>query len=85
MEKFNFFLDQKITTWMRTEIQVEAESLEESIKKVVDIYKNEGFEDLGWEELDGLKEKMDVEENDGFSTEEIYNDYDGSIIFKNGK
>jgi hypothetical protein len=84
MEKFNFYLDQKVTTWMRTEIQVEAESLEESIKKVVDIYQNQGFEDLGWEELDGVKEKMDIEENDGFSTEEIYHE-DGQFIYMNGK
>jgi hypothetical protein len=37
MKTFNFYLDQKVTTWYRTNYEVEAESLEEAEKKAIQL------------------------------------------------
>jgi hypothetical protein len=72
MKTFNMFLDQKVTTWMRTEFEVEAETIEEAKKLAIEQYKDGDLDEISWDEVDGCKEIMTVEENDGFSTAEIY-------------
>jgi hypothetical protein len=84
MEQFNFYLDQKVTTWMRTNFEVEAESFEEAVKKANEMYESGKLNDIGWDEVDSAKETMDTKENDGYSTEELYHE-DGNLIYQNGK
>jgi hypothetical protein len=84
MENFNFYLDQKVTTWMRTNFEVEAESFEEAVKKANEMYESGKLYDISWDEVEGVKENMDTEENDGYSTEELYYE-DGNLIYQNGK
>jgi hypothetical protein len=84
MENFNFYLDQKVTTWMRTNFEVEAESFEEAVKKANEMYESGKLNDIGWDEVDSTKETMDTKENDGYSTEELYYE-DGNLIYQNGK
>jgi len=84
MENFYFYLDQKVTTWMRTNFEVEAESFEEAVKKANEMYESGKLNDIGWDEVGSTKETMDTKENDGYSTEELYYE-DGNLIYQNGK
>ena len=84
MAKFNFYLDQKVTTWYRTNFEVEAESLEEAEKKAIQLYEKGELDELTWVQIDGTEELMSVDENGGFSTAEIYTD-NGAMIFENEK
>jgi hypothetical protein len=84
METFNFYLDQKVTTWYRTNYEVEAETLEEAKQKAIQLYKQDELDDFGWEQLGGNQEIMTIEDNGNCSTAEIYTD-DGTMIFDNTK
>jgi hypothetical protein len=83
MEKFNFYLDQKVTTWMRTEFNVEAESFDEAVEKAKDIHKSGDLADIDWNEIQEVKEVISVDENNGYSTEELYHE-NGKLIYHNG-
>ena len=78
MQKFNFYLDQKVTTWYRTNFEVEAE------KKAIELYSNAELDEINWEQIDGTIELLPIEDNAGFSTAEIYID-NGTMIFDNTK
>ena len=67
MENFYFYLDQKVTTWMRTNFEVEAESFEEAVKKANEMYESGKLNDIGWDEVDSTKETMDTKENCRYS------------------
>lgn len=82
MEIFNFSLQQKVTTWMETEYEIEAKNFEEAKKKAIEFHKQGNTENLPWEDTMSVQEKMDVNENDGQPTEEIL-DEDGNIIWSN--
>ena len=84
METFDFFLDQKITTWMRTRFSVEAASREEAIEKAKKEYEKLCEQEI-WEEIPDVQETMTVRDNAGFSTEEVYIDEFPTIkIWENG-
>ena len=84
MESFEFYLDQKVTTWMRTPFTVEAESEEIARQKAIEFVRQGGTDLLGWDEVMDTKEVMSVEENGGESTEEIFT-YDGVLINSNSE
>jgi hypothetical protein len=84
METFEFNLDQKVTTWYRTNFQVEAETLEEAKEKAIQLYQKDELDEFTWEQIDGTEEIMTIEDNGNYSTAEIYTD-DGKIIFDNAK
>jgi hypothetical protein len=84
METFNFYLDQKVTTWMRTNFSVEGESLEVARQKAVDFVKEGNTSELPWDEIMDTKEVMSIEDNGGMSTEEIFEE-DGTYVYVNGK
>jgi len=81
---YESFLDQKVTSWYRTSFLIEADTEEEARQKSIDFVKEGKAEEIGWEELEGVITPMDVTDNDGFSTEEIYFE-DGSMVYQNGK
>jgi len=72
MKTFEFFLDQKVTTWMRTDFEVKANDLNEAVKIAKQMYEDGDLDEVSWEEIDGTKEVLDPEENGGESTAEIY-------------
>jgi hypothetical protein len=84
MKTFEFNLDQKVTTWYRTNFQVDAETLEEAKKKAIQLYKEDELDEFTWEQIDGTEEIMTIEDNGNCSTAEIYTD-DGAMIFDNTK
>ena len=81
---FNFYLDQKVTTWMRTNFSVEGEDIEVARQKAVDFVKEGNTSELPWGEIMDTKEVMSLEENGGMSTEEIFEE-NGVYVYVNGK
>ena len=73
MKTFEFFLDQKVTTWMRTEFEVEAENLNDAVKIAKQMYDDGDLEGVSWEEIMDTKEVLQPKDNGGESTAEIYN------------
>ena len=73
MKTFEFFLDQKITTWMRTEFEVKANDLNEAVKIAKEMYDRGDLEDIDWQEIMDTKEVLQPSDNGGESTAEIYN------------
>jgi uncharacterized membrane protein len=73
MKTFEFFLDQKVTTWMRTEFEVKAENLNDAVKIAKEMYDRGDLEDIDWEEVMDTKEVLQPKDNGGESTAELYN------------
>jgi hypothetical protein len=74
MAYFRFELDQKITKWVRTQLHIEADTLEEAkqiaIKQHLDLETTE----LPYEDIEGSEEFIFPHENDNQSTEELARD-----------
>lgn len=81
MGTFNFNLDTKVTTWMRTPFEIEADTLEEAKKKAIEFHKQGNTGSIGWDEIMDAQEPMTLEENDGQSTEELFDDEGNCIWF----
>ena len=73
MKTFEFFLDQKVTTWMRTDFEVKANDLNEAVKIAKQMYDDGDLEGVSWEEIMDTKEVLQPSDNGGESTAEIYN------------
>ena len=73
MKTFDFRLDQKVTTWMKTEFEVEAENLNDAVKIAKQMYDDGDLEGVSWEEIMDTKEVLQPKDNGGESTAEIYN------------
>ena len=73
MKTFEFFLDQKVTTWMRTEFEVKANDLNEAVKIAKQMYDAGDLEGVSWEEIMDTKEVLQPSDNGGESTAELYN------------
>jgi hypothetical protein len=73
MKTFEFFLDQKVTTWMRTDFEVKANDLNEAVRIAKQMYDDGKLEDIRWEEIADTKEVLQPSDNGGESTAEIYN------------
>jgi hypothetical protein len=84
IKTFDFYLDQKVTTWMRTNFSVEGEDIEVARQKAVDFVKEGNTSGIPWDEIMDTKEVMSLEENGGMSTEEIFEE-NGTYVYVNGK
>ena len=84
METFEFYLDTKVTTWMRTKFEFEAENEEESKLKAIEFHKQSNTSSIGWDEIMDTQEIMSVNENGGEPTEELF-DESGNNIWDNTK
>jgi len=73
MKTFEFFLDQKVTTWMRTDFEVKANDLNEAVRIAKQMYDDGKLEDIEWEGIMDTYEVLQPEDNGGESTAEIYN------------
>ena len=72
MKTFEFFYDQKVTTWMRTDFEVKANDLNEAVKIAKEMYEKGDLEEMNWETILGTEEILQPEDNGGESTAEIY-------------
>jgi hypothetical protein len=85
MKTFNFYLDTKITTWMRTDFEIEAKSLEEAKQLAIGFHLEMGTAEIAWEQNLDCQEIMSVQENGGQSTEELFLVDTGEEIWNNTK
>jgi D-mannonate dehydratase len=72
MKTFEFFYDQKVTSWMRTDFEVKANDLNEAVKIAKEMYEKGDLEEMNWESILGTEEVLQPEDNGGESTAEIY-------------
>lgn len=72
MKTFEFFLDQKVTTWMRTEFEIEATDLNEAVAIAKEKFDRGDLDEIEWDEVMDTKEVLQPEDNGGESTAEIY-------------
>jgi hypothetical protein len=89
LSSYDFYVDKKMTVWHREYVSFQASSEEEAKKKVLAYIDGEFQRDIyhgDCEFLYDTAEELPAEENDGFSTIEVYEDkkpYD--LIYANGK
>lgn len=84
MANFHFYLDEKVTTWMRTNFSIEADNLEDARQKAVDMVLSGETSEYSWEQIPETIEQMNPEDNGGSSTKEIF-ESNGNIVFINGE
>jgi hypothetical protein len=84
MKTYDFYLDTKVTTWYRTPFSIMANSEEDAKQLAIDFIKNDDHSEYSWEQIDDTIEGMSVEDNGGYSTEEIYTG-SGNMIWDNSK
>ena len=87
-EVYDFYLDEKVTTWYRTSFEIEADSEEEAKQKAIEFLKRGDHIDISWEHLDDTTEGLTPEDNGGESTKELYysNDRGEALeIFNNSR
>lgn len=84
METFEFYLDTKVTTWMRTKFEIESNSEEEAKKLAIEFHKQSNTSSIGWDEIMDTQEPMSVGDNGGEPTEELFNQ-SGDCIWDNTK
>lgn len=84
METFNFYLDQKVTTWYRTPFEIQADTLEKAKEMAIKFVKEDNHSVIPWEHLDESIEPMPIAENDNQSTEELFCQDDVNMVWHNG-
>lgn len=79
MNLFKLYKDVKYASWDRLYYEVEAETIEDAVKKIVD-------GDVEERDVEGLDvyETLTPEENNDFSTIEIFSNT-GELLYKNGE
>lgn len=85
METFEFYVDTKVTTWMRTKFEIEANSEEEAKQLAIKFHDVESnTSSIGWDEIMDTQETMRVEDNGGEPTEELF-DESGNCFWTNSE
>jgi hypothetical protein len=79
MKTFDFYLDTKVTTWYRTRFEIEGENLEDAKKKSIEFIERGDDSSISWEHIDDTIETMNVGDNGGQSTKELYDENDDMI------
>ena len=69
---FEFFIDEKVTTWYRTRFNVQADNQEDAISKAINMVQSGDTELFSWEELESCLERMTVAQNNNNPTIELY-------------
>lgn len=85
MKTYEFYLDSKVTDWYRTPFEIEANSLEEAKELAIKFVENDHHCEIPWEQVDCTIEPMSVEENGNQSTEELYYEPVGDMVWDNTK
>lgn len=85
MQNFDFFIDRKITTWVREHHIIEAESLDEAKAEMAARFHDNMCVDTFDEQepIDSTEEYLEPGDNGGNPTAELYCSEDGSLITTN--
>ena len=86
-QEFDFYIDERVRIWNRLKFSVEAETLEEAKEKAVFMVTNdrEEIDFYDFELLHDTLTEMELEDNDGNSTLELYCEKDTDLIYENGE
>jgi hypothetical protein len=86
MEQFYFNVERKITTWVRELHSISAESKEDAIKQMIVDFKKDELEDtetfVEQQHLYDCETTMDIEDNDGNATCELYFDGENGDTYR---
>lgn len=84
MKTYKFFVDEKVTTWMRTHFEIDANTQDEANTKAIEFIENGDHEQIPWENINDVSpEKISSVENGGQSTVEIFETKSGNVIYTN--
>ncbi|CAB4143632.1 hypothetical protein UFOVP449_237 [uncultured Caudovirales phage] len=83
-EQFEFYIDRKVTVWVREFHNVAASSYEEAKEKMIEVFEDGRFDETFSDQdtLSGTEESMDPGDNGGYPTSELYYK-DGQLILAN--
>ncbi len=81
MGTYRFFIDRKVTSWVREWHEVEAESEDAAKKEMIEAFHDNMCVDTfdEQESLDGTEDYLEPGENGGNPTAELYYDEDDTI------
>ena len=86
-QEFDFYIDEKVMIWNRLKFSVEAETLEEA-KDMAIFMVTKDREEIDFYDSDFLYDtltEMEVGDNEGNATLELYCDEDTELIYDNGE
>ena len=74
MSKFDFYIDKKITMWVREHHTIECETLDEAKDKMITAFNEDSFDNTydTTESLWGTETDMEPDDNNGESTAELF-------------
>lgn len=85
------YINEKVTTWIQTVMSIKAENEKDALNKVVNSYKDgdpllldDDVVYMDTEEIDGCREYLTPEDNNGYSTIEI-SGRNVNTFWENGK
>ena len=84
-QTFDFFIDRKVSHWVREYHQIEAENLDEAKAEMAARFHDSLCVDTFdyQEALDDTEEYLEPGDNDGNPTAELYSDEDGQLVTTN--
>lgn len=85
MNNHTFYVDRKVTIWVRERHQVEAETYEEAEKQMIDSFKDNWYDNtfVDQEWLYDTQEDLEPGDNDGFATIEMYSEDKPNVLIDN--
>ena len=85
MSTFDFFIDRKVTHWVREYHRIEAESLDDAKAEMAARFHDSLCVDTFdyQEALDDTEEYLEPGDNGGNPTAELYSDEDGQLVTTN--
>jgi hypothetical protein len=85
-QEFDFYIDERVRIWNRLKFSVEAETLEEA-KDMAIFMVTQDREEIDFYDFELLHDtltELEIEDNDGNSTIELYCEKDTDLIYENG-
>jgi len=84
-QEFDFYIDERVMIWNRLKFSVEAETLEEAKDRAIFMVTQdrEEIDFYDFELLHDTLTEMEIEDNDGNSTIELYCEKDTDLIYEN--
>ena len=84
-QTFDFFIDRKVTHWVREYHQIQAESLDDAkAEMAARFHDNLCVDTVDYQEaLDETEEYIEPGDNGGEPTAELYSDEDGQLVTTN--
>jgi hypothetical protein len=84
-QEFDFYIDERVMIWNRLKFSVEAETLEEA-KDMAIFMVTQDMEEIDFYDFELLHDtltEMQIEDNDGNSTIELFCEKDTDLIYEN--